>query len=44
MKTDTSEGGLERIICKALTGKGCTPPPRPDVEVATAEGGGAGWI
>jgi type I restriction enzyme, R subunit len=26
-KTDTSEAGLERLICTALTGAPCDPPP-----------------
>lgn len=26
MTTDTSERGLERLICAALTGKPCDPP------------------
>ena len=31
MTTDTSERGLERLICTALTGHPCNPP-RDDVE------------
>ena len=43
MTTDTSEKGLERLICTVLTGAGCDPaqegavPERPS-------GAGAGWI
>ena len=42
MTTDTSEGGLERLICTALTGRDCDPAGG-----ATGErpaGYGAGWI
>ena len=28
MTTDTSERRLERLICEALTGAACDPPPR----------------
>src|SRR6266404_5610830 len=46
VKTDTSEGGLEQLICVALTGGACDPVPiRPDVERETSAAvGGAGWI
>ena len=48
MTTDTSERGLERLICAALTGSPCDPGGR----VARASGEvrerpaayGAGWI
>lgn len=43
MKTDTTERGLERLICTALTGHACDPP-QPGVVVETREAyGGAGW-
>lgn len=47
MKTDTSEGGLEQLICKAMTGMACAPNRaklEAETEVASAAGGGAGWI
>ena len=46
MTTDTSEKGLERIICVALTGLPCDPgAPRPDLGRETpAPYGGSGWI
>ena len=32
MTTDTSEKGLERLICVALTGLPCDPgPPQPEI-------------
>ena len=46
MTTDTSERGLERLICAALTGSPCEPgaasggtvrEPRPEY-------GGSGWV
>ena len=44
MTTDTSERGLERLICTALAGHPCDPPPAGvAAEPATAYGG-AGWI
>ncbi|HQN96274.1 MAG TPA: type I restriction endonuclease subunit R [Thermoanaerobaculales bacterium] len=45
MKTDTSERGLERLICTALTGSPCDPGASPSLAVreqTTAYG--AGWI
>jgi hypothetical protein len=45
VKTDTSEAGLERLICTALTGSvysSVTPPTDVDRE-ASAAIGGAGW-
>jgi type I restriction enzyme R subunit len=43
MTTDTSERGLERLICVALTGHACEPPERGKVsETPTAYG--TGWI
>ena len=48
MKTDTSERGLERLICTALTGSACDPGALVDaadamaeaLDAATAEDGG----
>ncbi len=45
--TDTSEAGLERLICTALTGGPCDPPKSGQAgEVAEAMPSyeGAGWI
>ncbi len=44
MKTDTSERGLERLICTAMTGHPCDPaqPGMPTVPISG--GGGTGWI
>ncbi len=41
--TDTSERGLERLICTALAGHPCDPPPGPTVGEPTARYGGSGW-
>ena len=44
MTTDTSERGLERLICTALTGHPCDPPQESRaVEARLGYGGGAGW-
>ena len=43
MTTDTSEKGLERLICAALTGAPCDPPQAGAVRERPA-GYGAGWI
>ena len=43
MTTDTSEKGLERLICTALTGADCDPPQGGAVLERTS-GDGAGWI
>jgi len=44
MLTDTSERGLERLICTALTGHPCDPP-KPGVAAEPLPGyGGVGWI
>ena len=46
MTTDTSERGLERLICTALTGNPCDAtlaPIGPEGDAAAAAGG-AGWI
>ena len=42
MTTDTSEKGLERLICAALTGAPCDPPQGGMRE--RPAGYGAGWI
>ncbi len=44
MKTDTSERGLERLICTALTGSACDAPQPGLVSDAGPGFGGAGWI
>ena len=45
MKTDTSERGLERLICIALTGSPCDPWQAADLVAEQSEPyGGAGWI
>ena len=43
MPTDTSERGLEHLICTALAGHPCEPPPGPTVGEPTARYGGVGW-
>ena len=43
MTTDTSERGLERLICKVLTGHPCDPPEERRVAEASAGYGGVGW-
>ena len=42
MVTDTTEQGLERLICTALAGHPCDPPPGGAAE-STAGYGGVGW-
>ncbi|MCY4047689.1 MAG: type I restriction endonuclease subunit R [Candidatus Dadabacteria bacterium] len=42
-KTDTSELGLERLICTALTGAPCDPPKEATVGEPPENCGGAGW-
>ena len=45
MKADTSERGLERLICTALTGAPCDPGAAPANEMRdVASRGGSGWI
>ncbi len=44
MKTDTTERGLERLICTALTGHPCDPPQPDDVHYTILTHGGTGWI
>ena len=41
--TDTSERGLERLICTALAGHPCEPPAAGAVAEPPAGYGGAGW-
>ena len=43
MPTDTSERGLERLICTALAGHPCEPPVAGTVAEPPADYGGAGW-
>ena len=43
MTTDTSEQGLERLICEALTGDPCDPPASGTVGEPTPGYGGVGW-
>ncbi len=43
MNTDTTESGLERLICAALTGQGCEPPVSGTVGEPPAGYGGVGW-
>jgi hypothetical protein len=45
--TDSSEAGLETLICRALTGGCCTPRPAdapPVVAEPAAPYGGVGWL
>ena len=44
MTTDTSERGLERLICSALTGHPCDPSVAGTVAEPAAAYGGVGWI
>ena len=49
MTTDTSEKGLERLICTALTGHPCDPPsissgPSTPSAIPGDARGGCGWI
>ena len=43
MTTDTSESGLERLICEALTGAACDPPQGGGIAERPSSYG-AGWI
>ena len=43
MTTDTSERGLERLICTVLTGHPCDPPKTGRVGEAHSGYGGVGW-
>ena len=42
--TDTSERGLERLICTALAGHPCDPPKAGRAAEAPTAYGGVGWI
>ena len=42
--TDTTERGLERLICTALTGHPCDPPQPGVVAAPPVADGGVGWI
>jgi len=45
MTTDTSETGLERLICVAMTGSACDAPSAVDDNGAAPEAaGGTGWL
>ena len=44
MTTDTSERGLERLICAALTGQPCDPPKSPTAGEPLGVYGEAGWV
>ncbi|MBL6974395.1 MAG: type I restriction endonuclease subunit R [Deltaproteobacteria bacterium] len=43
MTTDTTESGLERLICTALAGNPCDPPTAGTVREPVASYGGVGW-
>ena len=43
MTTDTSEYGLESLICTALTGDACAPPAPGEVREPAPGYGGVGW-
>ena len=43
MTTDTSEYGLESLICTVLAGEACTPPKSHENREPVAEYGGVGW-
>ena len=43
MSTDTSERGIERLICTALTGHPCNPPKEGTVGEPAVGYGGVGW-
>ena len=44
MPTDTSERGLERLICTTLTGHPCDPPAAATIGEPASVYGGVGWI
>ncbi|MCX6997982.1 MAG: type I restriction endonuclease subunit R [Kiritimatiellaeota bacterium] len=44
MKTDTSERGIERLICTALTGHPCEPGQPGQAPMPTPADGGSVWI
>ena len=41
--TDTSEHGLESLICTALAGESCTPPGVDEIREPAPRYGGVGW-
>ena len=43
MTTDTTERGLERLVCTILSGIPCDPPSGPSVNDPPNDHGGAGW-
>ena len=43
MTTDTSEYGLESLICPALAGEACAPPAAGETRKPVAGSGGIGW-
>ena len=43
MITDTTERGLERLICQSLTGIPCDPPAGPTVGDPISSRDGVGW-
>ena len=43
MATDTSERGLERLVCTGLTGHPCDPPEDSRIAEAHPADGGVGW-
>ena len=43
MSTDTTERGLERLICTALAGDPCEPPASATAGEPTDGYGGVGW-
>ena len=43
MTTDTTERGLERLICTALAGHACEPPMAETADVPSPGYGGVGW-
>lgn len=43
MTSDTSEHGLESLICTALAGEACAPPAAGEVREPAAGYGGVGW-
>ena len=43
MTTDTTERGLERLVCQALTGDPCDPPTGRTVGEPPAGYGSVGW-
>ena len=43
MTTDTSEYGLESLICTVLAGEACAPPKAGEVREPAAGYGGVGW-